>query len=109
MSPDLRLVPDTAKGHFNEISTGRPGNRARQRCLAHSGRSHKTNYRPLEFFYQCIDRKVLQNALFDFFEAEMIGVQDVRGFPDITLFPGGLSPWQGNEPVYIIPHHSGFG
>ena len=108
MPADLRFIPDTPQGNPNEFSFKRPGNGLSQGCLAHPRRAHKTKNRPFHFGIQFQDAQVFQDAVLDFIQPVMIGIQYFFCRFNINDILCGFAPGQLHQPVQVGPDHGRF-
>jgi hypothetical protein len=84
MPPDLRFVADAAERQADEFTTGRAGDRARERSLPDPWRADEAEDRPLHLLDEPAHREELEDALFDLVEAVVILVEDALGALDVA-------------------------
>ena len=101
MPPDLRLVPHTAQGNPDKFTAQGTGNGVAQRCFPGSRGAGETEDGPFDIGLQFAHRQVFNNALFGFFQAVMILIQDPSGFLDIQVVFRAFMPGEGRDPVQI--------
>jgi hypothetical protein len=80
VAADLGFVAHTAKRHAHELAVRRPGDGFAQRGLADPGWAHQAQYRTLDLAHALLHREVLENALLDFLEAVVVGVENSLAF-----------------------------
>ena len=79
MAADLGLVAHAAERHAHELASGRLGDRFAERGLADAGRPDQAQDRPGQLVGALLHREVLDDALLDLLEAEMVGVENLLG------------------------------
>ena len=105
MTAYLGLVMDTAEADPNELLAHGSGNGLRQAGLADSRRPGEAQDRlaQVAFGLELAYREVLQDTVFDLFEAVMVVVQGLFDRWNIQIVFRGLVPGHGDEPVQIGP------
>src|SRR5580698_2604902 len=102
MATDFSLVAHAAQGHADKLAAGGFRNRHAERGFADARRSDEAEDRAFRIFYELADGQEFEDAVFDFFEAVMIFVEDFFGAVDGARFLGLLLPRHGEEPVEVI-------
>ena len=105
----LGLVTHAAQRHAHELAVRRPRNALPQRGLAHAGRADQTQDRALERLHALLDGQVLDDALLDLVEAEVVLVEHPLGRRDVVLDLGALLPRDLHQPVDVVAHHGRLG
>ena len=91
MAANFSFIAHAAQRHANKLAAGGLGDRHSQRRLADSRRSNEAEDRALGILHQLAHREILEDALLDLFQPEVIFVQDLlgaaryRGFPSIAF------------------------
>jgi hypothetical protein len=67
--------PERRQGDTDKLAVQRPGNGFTQRGLAHAGRPHKTEDRPLHLLIELAYGQKLENPLFDLVQIGMVFIQ----------------------------------
>ncbi len=109
MAPDLRLVVDAAQAHPHELAAHRPGDRLPERRLADAGRADEAEDRAADRGGEGADREVLEDALLDLLEPEVVLVEDPGSLADVEVVVGGGVPGQPDQPVDVGPDHADLG
>ncbi len=76
MAADLRLVAHAAERDAHELATERARDRVPERRLAGAGRTDEAQDRPLQIALQRQHRDVLDDAVLDLLEPEVVLVED---------------------------------
>ncbi len=105
MAADLRLVPHAAQRHAHVVAAGGARHRLTQRRLPHARRAHEAQDRPLHLAHALLHREVLEDALLHFLQAEVVGIQDLLGSPDVALDFSAPVPRDRQKPVEVVAHH----
>ena len=106
--PDLGIVAHTAQRHTHKLSAHGAGDAATQAGLAHAGRSNEEQDAAF-FIFEFQNRQVLQNALFDFFEAIVVLIQNAARLLQVDLGFGLHTPRQGDQQVQVVANNMAFG
>src|SRR5262249_42171674 len=104
MAADLGFIADAAERHAHELAAGRAGHGLAERSLANTWRTDQTEDRPLHLTNQGLNGQVLQNALFDLLEAEVVFLENALRLLNVELVFGVFEPWQSEKPVEIVAH-----
>ena len=107
VTPDIRLVPDTAQRYPDILPTHGSGDGTGDRGLAHAGRPRQAEHLSPDVRRQGAYRQRLQNAFLYFLHAVMIPVQDLPRPVQIQLVRGTPVPGQLQTGVKVVPHHGG--
>src|SRR6266508_4262726 len=107
MPADLRLVAYAAERHANEVAAGRPRDRLAERSLADAGRADQAQDRTRQLVGALLDREILDDALLDLLQAEVIVVQNLLGELEVLLDLALLVPRDREQPVEIVAHDRG--
>ena len=108
MAADLGLVAHAAERHAHEFAAGRLGDRLAERGLADAGRTDQAQDRPGQLVGALLHGEILDDALLDLLQAEVIGVENLLGERQILLDLGLLVPRDRQQPVEIVAHDGGF-
>ena len=111
MTADFGLVADAAEAEAVELLAHSAGDRASQAGFADSGRSDEAEDRLADaaFGLELADGQVLQDAVFYFFQAEVVFVKDAGDFVDVEVVQAGFRPGQTDQPVDVGAGDSDFG
>lgn len=108
MTTNFRFIAHTAEGHAHEFTVGGIGNRLSQRGFTHARRPHQAQHRPTNFLHALLHGEVFEDAFFDFFEAVVIGVEDILSASQVQAHFGLGLPRHLHQPVDVGAHHGGF-
>ena len=106
MTPDIRLIPDTAQrnsGHF-PVQTSR--NRISNGCFTYTGRANQAKNLWRHFRRHLTNCDGLQNPLLHLLKAIVIPIQDLFRPGHIQPFLGILIPRQFQNRIQIIAQNS---
>ena len=109
MAADLGLVMDAAQTHARELAAHGPGDRLAERGLADAWRSGEAQDRRLAFGRELAHGQILDDALLDLLEAEMIGVEHAPRLGDVDRLRLGQRPGQLDQRVEIGADHAVLG
>ncbi len=109
VAADLGLVPHAAERHADIFAARRPGDGFRKRGLADARRADEAKDRALDLVGPGLHGEVLDDALLDLVEAEMILVEDLFGVVEVGLDLRLLAPRNARQPVEIVAHDGGLG
>ena len=109
MSADLRLVANAAQRHADELPAKRAGDGASQRCLPDTGWSDEAEYLSFEPAHEREHRDEVEDAILDFVEPIMIGVENRAGVGYVEDFVRSLIPWDRHDPVDEVARHRELG
>ena len=101
VAADLGLVAHAADRQAGELPAERPRDRLPERGLADAGRSDEAENGPGGLVLQLRDREVLEDALLDLPEVEVVLVEDLLRIGEIEVVDGGLVPRQRGDPVEV--------
>ncbi len=76
VAPDFGLVPHAPQGDAHELAPHGPGDGLPERGLAHSRRPHETEDGAFHLLVEFADAQVLEDAVFDLFQVEMVLIQE---------------------------------
>ena len=106
VSPDLRLVPDTAKRDPDIRLLQGPGQGFGNGRLTGSRRSCQTEDRHISLPGQGADRQKLQHPLLHLLQAIMVLIQHLLRIGDILVVLAGLIPGKLQHGLDICPDHA---
>ena len=109
MAANLGLVPHAAERDARELAAQRVRHALAERGFADPGRTHQAKNRAFDLFPPFDDGDELQQAVLDFFQAEMLFVQNPLGGLQIQFVVGLLFPRQAQNPVEVIARNGVFG
>ena len=109
MTANLGFVPHATKRHANEFASHRAGNRATQRRLSNAGRANKTQDRTTRVSAELANAQELEDALLDFVQVRVVGVEDRARVHQVELIWRSIGPWQGYNPVEVVACNLRFG
>jgi len=109
VTADRGLVVHAAERDAHELAAERAGDAAPKRRFSHAGRPDETQNRTLLVLLELADGEVLQDALFDLFEAIMILVEDLSHRADVHVVRRLGVPRQIQNPVEVGAHYGVFG
>src|SRR5581483_12341181 len=101
VSPDLRLVAHAAEREPHELPAHGARDGAAERRLADTRRPDEAEDRALGLLPELTDREVLEDAVLDLVEAEVILVEDRAGVRDVEVVLGRDHPRQVGEPLEV--------
>ncbi len=105
VAADLGLVPHAAERDADELAPHRAGDRAPQRGLAHAGRPREAEDRALQVLLQRAHGQVLEDAVLDLLQVEMVVVENLLGLEHVQLVLGLDGPGQTDQPVQVSACH----
>ncbi|GJD96834.1 hypothetical protein OCOJLMKI_4060 [Methylobacterium iners] len=109
VTADLGLVAHAAERHPHELATRRLSDRLAERGLADAGRTDEAEDRARELVRPLLHGEVLDDALLDLVEAEMVLVEHHLGAGQILLHLRALVPRDAEHPVEVVAHDRGLG
>jgi hypothetical protein len=80
-----------------------------ERGLADARRAHQAQDRTLELLHPLLHGQVLDDALLDLVEPEVVLVQDLLGAREVVLDLGALAPRHLDQPVDVVAYDRGLG
>ncbi len=101
VTADLRLVPDAAERHPDELTAHGPGHRLAERCLTDAGRAHQredgaaaatADHAQAAVGPALAHGQVLDDALLDVIQAGVVLVQDPPGSGNVVGVLGAVVP-----------------
>src|SRR6202521_2008317 len=104
MTADLSLVTHAAERDAHEVAPRGPRDRSAERGLADAGRADQAQDRAGQLVGALLDREILDDALLDLLQAEMVVVEDLLGVDEILLDLAPLVPRDRQQPVEIVAH-----
>ena len=104
MPAHLGLVTHAAQGHAHEVAARRLGDRLAERGLADARRADEAEDRTLDLLLALLHREVLEDALLDLLEAEVVGVEHLLGDLDVAPDLRALLPRDRQHPVEVVAH-----
>ena len=107
VAADLGLVLDPAQGEAHELAAQGAGDGPPEARLAHAGRAHEAEERPLRLLLELAHRQVLDDALLDLLEAVVVLVEDPLRLLEVEVVLGGLAPGQRHHPVEPVAQGRG--
>jgi len=108
MPADLRFVPHAAQGHAHELAIGGARHALPQGGLADARRSHQAEDRAAQILDPLLHGEILDDALFDLLQAEVIRFQHLFGGGDVKMHFAALLPRRLHQPIDEVAHHGGF-
>ena len=102
VAADLGLVAHAAERHAHELAVGRARDRLAERGLADAGRADQAEDRALEPLHALRDGQVLDDALLDLLEAEVVLVEDLLRGRDVVVHLRALLPRHLDQPVDVV-------
>ena len=109
VAADFALVVHAAQGHTHVFAAGGFGDGLAERGFAHARGADKAEDGAFEFFAAFLHRQIFQDALFDFFQTVVVGVEHQIGFGDVFDDARFFLPRQFEQRIYIVAHHGGLG
>ena len=109
MAANLGLVAHAAQREAHELAAGGLGDGHAQRSFAHARRSDEAEDRALGILDQLAHGEKFEDALLDFFQAVVVGVENLFGVVDGAGFLGALLPRHGQQPVNVVAADGGLG
>ncbi|MCY1509088.1 hypothetical protein D9M68_434180 [compost metagenome] len=109
VATNLRLVAHPTQGHADKLAICRMSDGFRQRRLAHTGRPHQAEHRPLDGLHPLLHGEVFENAFLDLFEAIVIGIEDRLCTRQIEAHLAFGFPWHIDQPIDVGAHHGRLG
>ena len=85
MAANFGLVTHAAERHAYEFAPGRFRDRLAERGLADAGRSHQAQDRAGQLIGALLHGEILDDPLFDLFQAKMVGVENLLGEREVLL------------------------
>ena len=108
VAADLGLVAHTAQRHADELAVGRAGDALPERGLADARRSDEAQDRAAQILHALLHGEILDDALLDLLEAEVVGLEHFLGRRDVEMHFAALLPRGLHQPIDEIAHHGRF-
>ena len=105
VAAQLGLIVQAAQAHALELAAQRPRDRLAQRRLARARRADETQDRRLGLRVELQHAEVLEDALLDVLQVEVVLVEDLARQPDLEPVLGGLAPGQLDHEVQVGADH----
>src|SRR3546814_11829216 len=99
VAANLGFIAHTTQSHAYKLSIGCARNGLPQRGLAHAGRPYQAQDRCFELVDALLYSQVFDNALFDFFEPIMIGIEHLFGIRNRAVDTAFFSPGHTDKGV----------
>ena len=109
MAADLRLVAHAADRHAHELAPERPRDRLAERGLADAGRPDEAEDLARDLVAELRDREVLDDALLDLVEVEVVVVEHRAGVVEVEVVLGRGVPGQRQDPLEVGADHAVLG
>ena len=109
MPANFGFVAHTAQRLPDKLTASGPGDGPTKRGLADTGRADEAQNRALQLVRASLHREIFENALLDFFQREMVIIQDLFGLLEIFLEPRLLAPGQSEQDIEIVARHRRLG
>src|SRR5690606_30346857 len=106
---DLRLVPDAAERHADELAVRRARDALPERRLADARRTDQAQDRALQLLHALLHGEVLEDPLLHFLEAVVVLLEDPLGVGEIVVHLRALLPRHLHEPVDVVAHDGRLG
>ncbi len=103
MATQFRLVAHASQAGMFEAAAHRTGDGLAQRSLADSRRSDQAHDRRLGLGIEFQDRKLFQDALFDFLQIVMVFIQHLASAGQLEDVGGAFFPGQLQDQLQISP------
>ena len=101
MSSDLGLIPYTAKAYAHELASQRLSDASAQGGLPDARGANQAKDRPPHFLDQRQHRYVVEDALLDLPQAEVLRLEDARRMFNGEVVGRARGPRQRNDPVEV--------
>ncbi len=101
MPADLGLVAHAAQREAEELAPHRFGDAAPQRGLAHAGRARQAQDGPAVVGLQLAHGQVLDDALLDVVQAEMVALEDLLGALQVQDVVRTVRPREVQQPIDV--------
>ncbi len=104
VAADLGLVVDAAEAHAHELAPERARDGARDAGFAHARGSDEAEYLPVDFAREPRHGDVLDDALLDLLEAEVILVEYPARALEVEVVLGRLAPGELEHALDVVAH-----
>ena len=101
MSSDFRFITYAAQAHLDKLPAHSFSDRPDNAGLAHTGRSHKAEDRPLHILFEPQHSQVFYDPFLDLFHSVMVPVQDLAGPVQVQVVLGLFPPGKVQDPFDI--------
>ena len=101
MPAQLGLIVHTAQRNPHKLALQRLGDGLPQRRLAYPRRADQAQDGAMPPGLELANREELKNSLFDFFQAEVIGIEHGARVRYVNVFRFGCLPGQFDQPVEV--------
>ncbi len=102
MAANFGFIMHAAQRQPHKLASQRPRNRFAQRSLAHARRSDEAQDRTFHIRLQPPHGKIVENAVFNFFQIVVIGIQNFFGLRNLNFLPGSFGPRQHGQPLHVV-------
>ena len=85
MAADFTFIAHTAQRHTHEIAVRRFRDRLTKRCFTNPRWTCKTQDRAADFIRTLLHGEIFKNTFLDFFQTEMITVENSQRLIDVLL------------------------
>ena len=102
MAADLSLIVYAAQREAHELTSQRAGDGFTQRSLAHARWAHEAQDRPFHVRLEAAHRKIVEDAVFYFFQIVVVGIEDLFGLEDVDLTAARFRPRQHRQPLNVV-------
>ena len=109
MAANLGFVAHAAQREAHKLAAGGLGDGHAQRGFAHARRPDEAEDGAFGVLDQLAHGEKFEDALLDFFQAVVVGVQHFFGVVDGAGFLGALLPRHGQQPVNVVAADGGLG
>ena len=109
VAADVRLVADAAQAHAGILAVQGPGDALADAGLAGTGGADKAEDGAGLLFFEVHHGDLLDDALLDLLQAEMILLQDRLRLVEVDLLGVLVFPGEAGDKIKIIVEHTGFG
>ena len=108
VAADFAFITHAAQRHTHILTACGFGNRLTQGSFTYSRRANQTQNRAFELVHTFLNGQIFQNALFDFFQTIVVGIQNQISFGNIFADTGFFLPWQLKQSIDIVAHDGRF-
>ena len=109
MTADFSFVTHATQGHAYKLAVSGVSDRLGQRGFTHAWRTDQAQHRATNFLNALLHGEVFEDALFDFFQAVVVGIEDVFGTRQVQTHLALGLPRHLHQPVDVRAHDSGLG
>lgn len=97
VAADVGFIANAAEADAREVAAEGLGDALAETGFADPGRAEEEEDGAAAFGVELADREGLDEPAFDFFEAEVVVVEDLAGVDEVEIVLGGDAPWEGGE------------